>query len=303
MKSLRNLLIGYALVCVSYTRGETGECQVFEDGSTQCPHQSQHKNELCQTPASLYSWGGTAVAYRPDVSLQSNVCTNQSKYNVASWFIRRASWSVAPRITLKVHVNVCEVANDTTCICSKSIDDYSVEVWQAQPDGTYPSLRGDSDDCRAKQTGSRNSVLTFETLAPGSTGSMGGLGPSGFDVGPYRPPLIHILVRKANGSEATLIDIPIAVHPKTLEQISFWGPDFSGTAWTRSKQAKNFEISLWNAVPAENRAEVEVNIFLPPSNEEKGMPMCPSLLYGSPKSFFREPIAVCAPSMLNFFPL
>lgn len=309
MRALQKFLIGLSLAYICFTTigaAETGECQAMENGSSVCSKQSQ-RPDRCKIPTSLYSWGGTAVAYRPDAAIQSNICSNQSKYKVASWFVRRATWSLAPKVTLKIQVYDCAANSNEECICSKTVDDFSLEVWQAQPDGNYPSLRSDSSsECRAKQIGSNgDSALTFETLAPGSTGSMGGLGPSGWDFGPYKPPVIHILVRGADGQQATLVDLPVSVHPKTLEQTFFRGPDFSGAAWTRSKGAReiNFMIESWTAFPTENRAEVDVAIYLPPSQDGEKMAMCPSFVYGNPKSFFTEPIAVCAPSMLNFFAL
>lgn len=319
-----NILLVALYLAYSFGRGETGECSVLEDGTTEClndrtgergvQQRKQHPAKRCQAPTSLYSWGGTAVAYRPNTNLQTNICSNNTptkKYNVANWFGRRASWAHAPRISLQINVYGCsdQGASDETCNCRKLEDDslISVEVWQTQSDGTYPSLRSNeaTQECRAKQIGSS---VTFETVAPGSVGSMGGLGPSGWDIGPYRSPVIHILVRGASSFAATLVDLPMSIHQKTLAKKSFWGPDFSGTAWTRSREAKDakmYQISGWKPILSENRVQVEVDIFVPRSkkDDDKDRPLCPSLLYGFPKSFFTEPITICAPSLLNFFPL
>jgi hypothetical protein len=363
MMKTANILLIALYLAYSFVEGETGECTVLEDGATECRHKDGdrrgedraagvviggHLVQRCQAPPSLYSRGGTAVAYRTNARTQTNICSIQqqqpqkSKYKVASWFGRRATWSQAPRITLTVHVHACRSSpppedNDTataaatTCACHKLDDDsssslVSVEVWQTRPDGTYPSLHqqnnndnddnsdnaSTSDECRAQQTGSS---ATFETLAPGSVGSMVGLGPSGWEFGPYRPPVFHILVRGPPGYAATLVDLPIAVHPQTLEKTIFSGPDLSGPAWTRRKEAKlpysssstqMYEITSWTARPAEHRAEVVVDVFLPQSassNNDDDWSLCPSRWYGIPRSFFTEPITLCAPTLLNFFPL
>jgi hypothetical protein len=352
MKTANSILLIALYLAYSFVEGETGACTVLEDGTTECRNNNgdrrgggeavviEESSHRCQPPPSLYSRGGTAVAYRTNARTQTNICSieqqQQSKYKVASWFGRRATWNRAPRITLTVHVHACrrsppleenddDAAAAATCACHKLDDDssslVSVEVWQTRPDGTYPSLRQNNnndkasseDECRTQQTGSS---VTFETLAPGSVGSMGGLGPAGWEFGPYRPAVLHILVRGPPGGYATtLVDLPIAVHPQTLEQTNhFWGPDWSGTAWTRRKEAKQshtsstkmYQIVSWTARPTEHRAEVVVDVFLPQSastNNDDWSLFCPSRWYGIPRSFFTEPITLCAPTILNFFPL
>jgi hypothetical protein len=360
LKTANSILLIALYLAYSFVEGETGACTVLEDGTTECRNNigdrrggveaggvAVTESHRCQPPPSLYSRGGTAVAYRTNARTQTNICSIEqqqqppSKYKVASWFGRRATWNRAPRITLTVHVHACRrssplletndddaAAAAATCACHKLDDDsssssssslVSVEVWQTRPDGTYPSLRQNNsknvsseDECRAQQMGSS---VTFETLAPGSVGSMGGLDPAGWEFGPYRPAVLHILVRgPPGGYAATLVDLPIAVHPQTLENMNFWGPDWSGTAWTRRKEAKQshssstqmYEIASWTARPTEHRAEVVVDVFLPQSastNDDDWSLFCPSRLYGIPRSFFTEPITLCAPTLLNFFPL
>jgi hypothetical protein len=348
-------LLRVVLWCLAYSfvsgNGEAaGECTVLADGTTECVGETaptsgrtavlqNGANEArCRAPTSLYSYGGTAVAYRPNVRLQTNVCPTEKsslssrKYKVAHWFGRRTIWPTAPRLTVTVHVHACESSANSSCTCHQlPLDSLtSVEVWQTRPDGTYPSLRvaGNDDDnddeCRARQVGGS---VTFETLAPGSVGSLHGLGPaSWWEMGPYRPPVLHLLVTAAGSppgstadeKAALLVDIPLAVHPTTLEQTVFRGPDWSGPAWTRSNEQRRtemYQISSWTAVPAEHRAMIVVDVFVPISwssststkktenNNNNNAQLCPSLLYGTPRSFYTEPIAVCAPSLLHFFPL
>ncbi|KAL3912933.1 MAG: hypothetical protein SGARI_000906, partial [Bacillariaceae sp.] len=116
----------------------------------------------------------------------------------------------------------------SACTCSPLTDvgNAIVEVWQALPNGYYSSLR-DSDQsiCRATVPVNEQGDATFSTVAPGSSGILGGLGP--FDAPPYGPPVIHALIQ-APHHDALLMDLPVLPHPSTLEERSF---SFSGFDW------------------------------------------------------------------------
>ena len=134
---------------------------------------------------------------------------------------------------------------------------------------------------------------------------MTGLGPGGFEWNPYTPPVIHLLVN-IPGHTPLLLDFPALIHPKTLQQRDFSLRDWSGTAWVRKTPTQKlpFEISSWEATKEENRVSIKANIYVqqsPSSEDTASTPgFCPSWFYGLPGSFFLEPIAVCAPSMLDF---
>jgi len=67
-----------------------------------------------------------------------------------------------------------------------------VEVWHALPSGSYSSLDSEKDsDCRGTYTGGS---LAVSSLIPGNYGLLNGLGPSGFDLPPYGPKLVHFRI-------------------------------------------------------------------------------------------------------------
>lgn len=256
---------------------------------------------VCVPPSSIYGSGGTAVAYVPNQPVSSTICktADQSKYRVSGWPFSRSTWNEAPVVQLKINVLGCKALGNTCCC--QPLNDVEIEAWQARPDGIYSSLAG-GGDCRTRSQSRRGRVV-LDTVAPGSTGSLGGIGPSGWDFAPYGPPVLHVLVKTAGHAE-TLVDVPVSVNMETLEQGSFWGPDFRGAAWVRAKNKSRFKIVSWKGYPELNRVELEVDVYLPFA---PGIPstnyLCPSFVYGLPSSFFLEPIAVCAPSMLDFFDL
>jgi hypothetical protein len=139
---------------------------------------------------------------------------------------------------------------------------------------------------------------------------MAGLGPGGWEWNPYSPPVIHLLLKVA-GHAPLLVDLPALIHPKTLEQRRFLMADMSGLAWVRQRQGQQLfplDITSWEPHVEENRISMEVNVYVQqqqqsPSNDDTAIEFCPSWIYGLPTSFFLEPIAVCAPSMLDFLPL
>ena len=267
----------------------------------------------CAVPLSLYSDGGTAVAYRPHAPESHTICDAMNytvtKYRPAGWAWTRSTYRQAPQLSLHLRLLGCASSDDESCCCRALPPSTStkVEIWQARPDGTYSSLRDQHEalgDCRASANGS----VVFETVAPGSVGSLGGLG--GRNSMPYGPPVIHVMVQ-VPGYASILVDLPVSIDMTTYRQASFWGPDFRGAAWVRSPITHNahYQITAWRGDPEANRIEMEVDILLPQQATKTtkttsiATELCPSFAYGLPSSFFFEPIAVCAPSMLNFFAL
>ena len=323
--------------------------------SSWSPPSCGHPPRLCSDAAgSIYRrGGGSAQAYKPGSPAKGGVCdwdaynSTTARLRVAGWPLSRSSWrsSAAPRLTLRIKVLSCAPTNDDEksdsassssggeCCCrpiGAEGEGSVVEVWQARPDGSYSSLRGgvEDGDCRAQlpvadveEGGTRSSQVSFKTVAPGSTGSLGGLGPSRIDFPPYGPPVLHILAT-APKHLPTLVDVPILIKIATLEQKSFFGPDFRGPAWvkettTKTKKGKGnnngtglYEITSWTGDVENGAIEIELNLYLQKAEVDEGKDapslqssLCRSKLYGFPSSFFLEPISVCAPSMLDFFSL
>jgi hypothetical protein len=279
-------------------------CRSSDARSTKC----NVSNELCQASNhySIYNHGGSAQAYVPNAPIKNNVCEsdNKMKHKVATWPLTRGTRKSVPKLTVITNLWSCsDPTEKEQCCCQTLLDkNTKMEVWQARPDGTYSSLMSGNGDCRATII-PENGQANFTTLAPGSVGALGGLGPGGWDVAPYGPPAIHLLVTSPN-HESLLIHIPIVPHVKTLEQKSFWGGDWRGHAGRKRHSVDAFNMTTWN-VGTNNEIQVEIDIYLTQGNSFQDLvkDLCPSRLYGMPKSFYTEPIAVCAPSLLNFFPL
>jgi hypothetical protein len=267
---------------------------------------------VCVASTSIYSQGGTAQAYKPNAPLSSTVCKPESvdsyKYKTASWYINRrgSKEGKAPLLDITLKLRSCAPSNDGDCICNRlegpALATNIVEIWQTRPDGKYTSLRN-SDDCRAQVQVDKLGEVFFSTVAPGSSGIMGGLGPFGFDWLPYGPPIIHILVHVA-GHEPLLLDLPAHPRKKTLEQQKFSLGDWRGVGWMSKKPVESvMNISSWEPTVEENRISIEFEISLQRSSQATELELCESYFYGLPASFFLEPIAVCSPSTLDFFAL
>jgi hypothetical protein len=286
------------------------------------------------TTSDLYQHNGSAQAYRPNAAISSIVCpksmADDLHYSVSSWplFRRSSRKGTAPNMDITLHLWSCRPKkNDdgdekvTACACSpltdvNTVNDFvgrsaTVEVWQARPDGLYTSLHSKDDDCRATIPVNDQGDVKFSTVAPGSTGVMAGLGPWGWDSSPYGPPVIHILV-KAPFHDPLLLDLPVLVHPNTLEKRPFsWaGFDWRGLSWSKRKKLPPLPYKLvsWTANAETNHIEMKVNVFLEIVADQKknSIPpapdFCPSW-YIFPRSFFLQPISVCARYLLDFFEL
>lgn len=292
---------------------QQGTCKT-DNGMTCGPGSAAEKatvcgvhNELCAVDksSSLYSHGGSAQAYVPNAPVKSTVCqeNGHKKHKVATWPFSRSSRETTPKLLVRANLWSCS-STEKECCCESLVEATAkAEVWQARPDGTYTSLQSGNGDCRATVL-PQNGQLQFTTMAPGSTGALGGLGPSGWDAAPYGQPVLHMLLT-ADEHQALLIHVPIVPHGKTLEQRSFWGGDFRGHAGKKKSEAGPYKVTSWTVDGDAGEIQVEMDVFLTrgSSAEDLTKELCPSFLYGMPSSFFVEPIAVCAPSLLNFFPL
>lgn len=282
------------------------------------------------TMPSLYRHGGTAQAYKSsDVPFKTTICdpriysSEDSAYRVASWPFSRSKQGFSAAPTVRLSVNLWSCSRDlkdspgsydsTECCCQplssslkKTERSAMVEIWQARPDGTYPSLRRgiESGDCRARASVTDDDSLIFETVGPGSVGSLGGLGPS-IDLPPFGPAVIHVLVT-ADGHFPTLLDIPMQMAKRkksnTIEERSFYWSDLRGPAWVKHKPApaeQPYSVASWKQNA--DRIEIGLDIYLEENNEtpDDVAIFCPSWRY----SFFLEPISLCFPSLLDFFQL
>eukprot|EP00980_Cylindrotheca_fusiformis_P002110 scaffold473_cov132-Cylindrotheca_fusiformis.AAC.15 len=276
-----------------------------------------------QSSKSIYSQGGTAQAYKPNAPLSSTVCQPETamkyKYKTASWHLSRkiSAKGTAPQLDVTLQFQSCtfaleakEEGQDCRCYSMEdaAIPSNVVEIWQTRPDGQYSSLRN-GNECRAQVPVDEQGQVRFQTVAPGSTGIMGGLGPSGFEWGPYGPPVIHILVQVA-GHEPLLLDLPVLPRRKGLTQQHFSLGDWRGQGWMKMKPQQSVVVlRSWEPNVEENRISIVYEISLQQqqqrssSGQEGGVEFCESFIYGFPKSFYLEPISVCSPSTLNFFAL
>lgn len=268
---------------------------------------------------SIYRFGGTAQAYKVASPTKVTICNEtegKAPYRVATWPYRRAAYtSKIPKIFLTVNILACGESKKPTSCCCQPLNpriSTTVEAWQTRPDGTFGSLQSNVQDgvCRAQQQSSKG-TFEFETFPPGSYGSLGGLGPRGWEFMPYGEPVIHFLVT-SDEYTPTLVDVPIYFNFKTLQAKSSFGwNDWRGPSWMRQQtEETGFEIVSWKADPQRRTISIALNLFiqkLPPvaGTATASLPdaFCESSLYGLPSSFFREPMSVCGASLLDFFAL
>ena len=298
------------LLLIKYTISiETGECSA-EDGN--CEALQRCGIKVCSKKSSIYDFGGgSAQAFKPNAPMKLDVCAPQldTKYNVASWPWSRGSRnSGVPHLSFEVNLWSCKQGNIDQCCCTPfSSESITMEIWQARPDGTYSSISPgrEEGDCRATVP-VKGSKASFETLAPGSTGSLGGLGPFGWDSIPYGPPVLHMLI-SAKGHDRSLHHLPLLMDRKNLERRNFRWSEWRGAAYFTQPKTREtgYEITSWTTKHV-NSVKVEMDVFLSQTEQSDAAvkdAFCTSRFYGLPSSFFLEPIALCAPSMLDFFEL
>lgn len=296
---------------------EMDECSA-EDGT--CKVEKLCGVQGCSRKVSIYdNGGGSAQAYKPGAPVKSQVCaaSTDTKYKVATWpWSRGSTTGGAPPLFVSVNLWTCApvVNKNEQCCCTplSSGTNAKLEVWQARPDGSYSSISpGRQDgDCRATVP-VEDGKASFGTVAPGSSGSLGGLGPSGWDWMPYGPPVVHMLI-SANDHDPALLHVPILMDRKKFEQKSFRGSDWRGAGYFANKGERGYEITQWTPIMESGGGsqpsfvQVNMNVFLTQSQRINGAvadALCQSTFNGLPSAFFIEPIAVCAPSMLDFFSL
>jgi len=272
-------------------------------------------------PISLYRSGsGSAQAYKPHAPIKNRVCDHEVGqgriYRVASWPLRRSGYKeAAPSVEFRGRFWVCSSSDkginsdERSCeafpISPELAVDTTLEVWQARPDGTYSSLAPgrDEGECRATIVPLKDGTFGFKSVAPGSFGALGGLGPSNFDLPPYGPPSVSLLVR-APGYETMLATVALMPRGSNFRGGDWRGPSMVG-ARTISSGSKEY-LQYITKSQDDGTVLVEVDIFLKALEHEKQeleAQMCPSWMYGLPSSFFTEPIAICAPYLLDFFNL
>jgi hypothetical protein len=123
-----------------------------------------------------------------------------------------------------------------------------------------------------------------------------------------RLPLPSFIFWRRCQTAPTLIDVPILFDRKTLEQRAFHWSDWRGYGWVNGKSSESaYRIASWEANPKENRIHIQLELYLAKNEAAAQEPLekalCPAKLYGLPWSFYKEPIAECAPSILDFFAL
>ena len=288
---------------------------------------------IAGTGANIYSGGASAQTYKPDAPIKTTICDTSvytsadssernTKHRVARWPLTRRSYPSSPTIKISGRIHSCDGSSSssstssTTNTCASNSADSSnngpitVEAWQARPDGTYSSLRSGVEEgqCRATIAVGSDSSFHVETLAPGSVGMFSGIGPHGMDLPPYGPPVVNFLIR-SQGHAPLLVNIPISSK-------SFYGPDLRRLVLVGSDGSKNggasAQITSWNA-GKNGDISISIDFFLAnrpsdgatsssddDSTSLSNVVFCPSWFH---VSFFAEPIAICAPSLLDFFEL
>ena len=304
----------------------------------------------------------STVRKAPTITIKINFWTCQSQSQPSSSDIKVESkstsfWSyfVSSKKTKQSTTSSGSTIGDSQCCCQPyhhihKEDVMDIEMWQTRPDGTYPSIRSawkdGNQECRARYklspptthhhhhqsenttatkttaTTTTTTSLVVHTLAPGSTGIWNGLGPHRWDIPPYGPPVLHMMIHtspNANTTTTTFIDIPIVISPTTLDAATFYGSDYRGPAWVRPAPQRRrrppspslyHQWTKWTAQQQQHHIDMEMDVFLPrnPTNTAVSslqQVLCPSssYWYGFPTWFLVEPVAVCAPWLLDFFPL
>ena len=286
---------------------------------------------IAGTGANIYSGGASAQTYKPGAPIKTTICDTSAdsserntKHRVARWPLTRRSYSSSPTIKITGRIHSCDGSSSssstsstsTTNTCASNSADSSnngpmtVEAWQARPDGTYSTLRSGVEEgqCRATIAVGSDSSFHVETLAPGSVGMFSGIGPHGMDLPPYGPPVVNFFIR-SQGHAPLLGNIPISSK-------SFYGPDLRRLVVVGSGGSKNgdasAQITSWNA-GKNGDISISIDFFLATrpsdgatsssdddSTSLSNVLFCPSWFH---VSFFAEPIAICAPSLLDFFEL
>lgn len=310
LRCLMIVLCALALAPAVVVASSSQEC----DASATCP-----ADLLASATGGIYSGGASAQTYKAGAPIKTAICESKqkTKYRVARWPLSRRSYPSPPVVKIVGRIHSCDVGATTepnTCASNPADSGNSgpitVEAWQARPDGTYSSLRSgvEEGECRSTiHVSGGNSSFQVETLAPGSVGMFSGIGPRGVDLPPYGPPVINFFIQ-SQGHNPLLVNIPVSAK-------SFYGPDLRGPVMVSSGSGKSggasAQISSWN-VEDNGDISLSIDFFLTARSSDGSVDndstalsdiFCNSWFHGTPKSFFVESIAVCAPSVLDFFEL
>mmetsp|Transcript_208 Transcript_208/g.397 ORF Transcript_208/g.397 Transcript_208/m.397 type:complete len:434 (+) Transcript_208:22-1323(+) len=334
------------------TCDEYGVCQQTEEEeetipttlkeSEICRRSSQHdQHYLSSSMRDFYRCGISAQAYKPNAPVKTSVCEVQPTntgdisnplHSVAHWSFWRSNYKEV--VPIVVHANVYSCGLPAV---SPSNDGIKLEVWQPRPDGTFSSLHSgmEEGDCRASVTAITGiesewsnllGQVQYETLAPGSTGLLGGLVPdSSREYPPYGPASINMFLN-VEGYNPSLVQLNMNELDKFMLQkdsdgrfrFNGWDLRPHASKTTKYDVADGIQIQSVKKIsrPGFNLAlEVEVDLFLVAAsgNEEEGSAaeqtdshvFCSYSdgYFNSMSSFFKEPITLCSPSMLDFFAL
>ena len=282
-----------------------------------------------------YSRGMSAQAYKPDSPMKNNVCEAANEVdegssnlhnNVAHWPFWRSSYNNVISVVVRANIYSCgggHPSTDTTTM--------TMEVWQPRPDGTYSSLRTgiEEGECRAnvpistKTNEDFSNIIgqaRFETLVPGSSGVLGGLIPNtSKDYPPFGPGIIHVYLN-AKGFQPLLGQLNMnelddwLLNKDRRRRFRFRGSDFRPQANANSIEISG-GISIQSVSQTSRHLSLEVDVFIVPLEqidveETTQSPnlsdvFCTSrgLVDWITSGFFKQPIAVCFPSLLDFFQL
>lgn len=207
----------------------------------------------------------------------------------------------------------------------------TMEVWQPRSDGTYSSLRPgiEEGDCRASVPIQQNHMNTnnnnefsnilgydhFSTLAPGSPGVLNGLIPHGSrDYPPYSKGNIKMYL-KVDGYYPWLGQLSMNELDENKEyqrSVGMRPHDAKNNEKSGSGSGGGIDIKSVTQVSA-SLIQVEIDIFIEQrkpqemttSSQDSSDIFCSSrgLFNWITSSFFKEPIAICFPSLLDFFQL
>lgn len=302
------------------------EQQRVHKNSKHCPSsQSTIESTTCLLQHA-YDAGKSAQAYKPNAPLKKNVCETQGKR--ANRLARNFIWRSSKQESMTISIR----GNVYTCAENLSVkSNMTIEVWQPRPDGTYSSLREgvEEGDCRATllvndadsipEVSNMLGRVHFETLAPGSSGLLGGLVPSsthGEYI--YGPGKIHVLINTAGHyplfEEISMSDIEGVLsndYGARSNNVHFFGPDLRPHVSVAAKINKKHSfggMELQSSRIVDSKLEVEVDFFLAPMPKEHSVELKATQVFcsaggwvGSFASFFKEPISVCYRSMLDYF--
>lgn len=295
---------------------------------------SDNRQKIQRSLDHYYSRGMSAQAYKPDSPMKKHVCEandvdDSNLHNVAHWPFWRSSYSNVVPVVVHANIYSCggggHPSTDTTTM--------TMEVWQPRPDGTFSSLRTgiEEGECRAnvpistKTNDDFSNIIgqaRFETLVPGSSGVLGGLIPNtSKDYPPYGPGIIHVYLN-AKGyypvlGQLNMNELDDWLLNKESRRFRFRGSDFRPQANANNIDAGSSSgggIEIQSAKTT-RQLSLEVDVFIVPLEQIDGEEttqstslsdvFCTSrgLLNWIVSGFFKEPIAVCFPSLLDFFQL